>query len=53
MFTLSVLFKDRIFFIYVDIFTLAIMRKNAVPGLLAALDFDNFKNKILQSCVRI
>jgi hypothetical protein len=29
------------------------MRKNAVPGLLAALDFDNFKNKILQSCVRI
>jgi hypothetical protein len=33
-----------------DIITLAIMGKNAVPGLLAALYFDNFFNKILQLC---
>jgi hypothetical protein len=29
------------------------MGKNAVPGLLAALSFDNPFNKILQSFVRI
>jgi hypothetical protein len=32
---------------------LAIMGKNAVPSLLAALYFDNSFNKILQGCDRI
>ena len=36
-----------------DIINLAIVGKNAVHGLLAAVDFDNPFNKILQSCVRI
>jgi hypothetical protein len=31
-------------------FDLALRAKNAVRGSLAALNFDNFKNKILQSC---